>query len=411
MSKRDHSGGPVRVAFFVTHAELGGLQRSVSDLLGRLDPERSEALVVCSFAGPWLERLREAGQRTLLVEMPRRLMKLSGRGVAAGADPRWQLWRAAGFAWRAIPYAYRLGRQFRRAGVEIVYNTSARSQLLGGLAARFAGIPAVWHIHHEVRDSAVHRLCARFASSAIVLSRAVAAQAAGFLEARKLAVIYNGVEVERFRGAAGSSLRRELAIPEGDPLLGMVGWLAPHKGQRYFLEAAALVRRKLPRARFVVVGEEPFDGGGGYARQLAAQGRSLRLGESLHFLGKREDIPEIMAALDVLAVPSLSEGFGRVAIEAMAAGKPVVGTRVGGIPEAVVHGETGLLVPPRDPVSLAGAMTWLLQHPERAGEMGEAGRERVRRLFSLDNTVRETERLLARVLAERGRPELLGGRA
>jgi len=403
MAASSRTSKPIRVAFLVTHAELGGLQHYVSDLVPRLSGHRFEAEVVCSFAGPWLARLHQIGLRAVLLEMPPRFKKLRKSGYREKRKrPRWGYDRLLGFAWSSVPYVYRLARHLRRSGIHIVYNSDERAQILGGLAGKLAGIPAVWHIHREVSDGLVNRLCARLATSVVVLTKRVAAQAARFTDPQKVFVIYNGVDLKKFAcRQTPSPLRDHLGMETDRPLLGMVGGLTPQKGQCYFLEAAALVKARIPDAQFVVVGEEPFDGDGGYKRELLAMCESLQLGSSVKFLGRREDIPAVMSALDLLAVPSLDEPFGRVSIEAMAMGKPVVGSRVGGIPEAIVDGETGLLVPPKDSAALASAMIWLLEHPQRARQMGEAGRQRVEQQFTLEKTVRDTESLMSHVINRR----------
>jgi glycosyltransferase involved in cell wall biosynthesis len=143
-------------------------------------------------------------------------------------------------------------------------------------------------------------------------------------------------------------------------------------------------------------------GDGPEAGSLAALSRQLGLQEAVRFLGTRSDIPQLLSLLDVVALPSLEEGFPNVVLEAMAAGKPVVATRVGGTPEAVIHRETGLLVPPKDPRALADAILEVLDDPQRANAMGQAGRERVRKAFDLSRMVQEIEALYEELIAAHG---------
>jgi glycosyltransferase involved in cell wall biosynthesis len=173
------------------------------------------------------------------------------------------------------------------------------------------------------------------------------------------------------------------------------------------LEAAVLVAKRVPSAHFVIVGNGFTVKNGvviedtAYRSQLESYAAQLGLGQRVVFTGFRKDVPEILADSTVSVLPSLSEGLSNAVIESMAAGLPVVATRVGGNSEAVEEGVTGLLVPPGEPVALARALCQVLSDPERARSFGEAGQRRAREQFSLDRMVRDTERLYANLLARR----------
>jgi glycosyltransferase involved in cell wall biosynthesis len=175
------------------------------------------------------------------------------------------------------------------------------------------------------------------------------------------------------------------------PLVGIVGGLIPWKGHCYFLEAAFLISRKFSEVKFLVVGEDFV--GGRYRRQLEDLSFKLGLSDKVVFTGFRQDIPEILGSLEILVLTSLKEPFGRVLIEAMACAKPVVATNAGGVPEIVREGETGLLVPMRDPEALARSIKLLLNNKEKAKEMGEKGRRRVEENFTIEAHVKKVESL------------------
>jgi glycosyltransferase involved in cell wall biosynthesis len=148
------------------------------------------------------------------------------------------------------------------------------------------------------------------------------------------------------------------------------------KGQTFLLRAWPAVLEGEPRALLLLAGDGPDEGA------LTAQAAALGLGRSVRFLGFRQDVPSLLACAEVLVLPSLNEGFGMVLVEAMAMGKPVVASAVGGVPEVVLDGQAGLLIPPADPRALAAAILRLLADPRAARRMGEAGRERARESFS-----------------------------
>jgi glycosyltransferase involved in cell wall biosynthesis len=179
-------------------------------------------------------------------------------------------------------------------------------------------------------------------------------------------------------------IRREFGVPDGAPLLGIVGRLNQWKGQADLLDAFPILLEKHPTARLLIVGDEdPWSHGSqGYRAELAATILRRKLGSSVHFSGFRRDIRDVMASFDVFACPTWEEPFGMVFLEAMAMQKPVVAITSGAAGEIVVNGETGLLVPPKNPAELAGAISRLIEQPELRARMGAAGRARVESDFS-----------------------------
>jgi glycosyltransferase involved in cell wall biosynthesis len=197
--------------------------------------------------------------------------------------------------------------------------------------------------------------------------------------------------------AEGQRIREEeLRVGAEAFLVGNVGRLAPQKGQRHLIEAMPLLLEHVPTAHAVIAGGGDLEP---YLRELAEE---LEVDERVHVLGPRQDVPALMHALDVFAMPSIWEGFGLVLLEAMAAGKPIVASRTATIPEVVLDNETGLLVPAGDAVALADALARLAEDRELARRLGEAGRERLQKHFSIDKMVGDTETLYRELLEERG---------
>jgi glycosyltransferase involved in cell wall biosynthesis len=192
--------------------------------------------------------------------------------------------------------------------------------------------------------------------------------------------------------AGGERTREELGLPLRAPLVVSVGRLIKQKGHHYLLQAWPFVTRSMPDAKLLVVGEGPLQA------RLAEETNALGVRESVTFTGWRGDVPAILAAADVYVHPSLWEGFGLAVLEAMAAGTSVVASRVSTIPELVVDGESGVLVPPRDSAALAGAILELLANPRRRRQMGEAGRRCALEKFTAERMVRATETLYGQLL-------------
>lgn len=214
-------------------------------------------------------------------------------------------------------------------------------------------------------------------------------------EARKYVTIHNGIDPDRF--TAGRRLTgSELGLQEKLPVIGTVCRLSePEKGLTVLLQAMARLAEPSgsPGCQLIIVGEGPS------SKRLRDLGEELGVAPWVRFVGARRDVADLLPLTDVFVLPSLSEGFGIAIVEAMAAGRPVVATAVGGIPEIVLQGETGLLVPPGDPGALAGAVRQLLEQPDRAAAMGAKGRQRARERFSIATVVRRHEDLYETLIA------------
>lgn len=298
---------------------------------------------------------------------------------------------AAGVAWDQVPSLCRsvhplrdlqalaaLIRLIRRAEPDIVHTHSSKAGFLGRLAARRAGVQRIVHTPHgHVFGGYFHPLVAR---AFMALERRAAAWTDRIvtlsdLEARdhlrhgigrseQFVTIPSGVEL----GPVLAAEPRRLAV--GRPLIGTVARLVPVKGIEQLIEATPALLRAFPRAAILLVGE------GESRPALEARARRLGVAEAVHFAGFRQDVPAVMAGMDLFVLPSLNEGMGRVLVMAMALGKPIVATAVGGVPELLAEGRAGLLVPPADPGALAEAIATLLRDPARARALGQAGRER-----------------------------------
>jgi glycosyltransferase involved in cell wall biosynthesis len=298
---------------------------------------------------------------------------------------------------------WRLYRLLREGNYDLVHTHLIHADLYGTLAAKLAGVPIIVSTKHNDDAFRRHslyafldRLASKFANKIIVISdslRRFFVEVEG-LDEGKITRIYYGLDAAKFgvHSLGNSSVREEFGIEANAPLAGIVARLDPQKGHTYLLTAFAKVVETLPQAKLLVVGD-------GYLRgNLEKQTRDLGITYQVIFTGWRDDIPRIVADLDFLILPSLWEGFGLVLLEAMAVAKPIVATRVSAIPEIVVNGETGVLVPARDPNSLAKAITKLLQVPVLTKEMGRKGRERLEREFSVEKMVKQTEGVYERLI-------------
>ena len=320
---------PARVLMLANFADrVGGGEEDVLNLAEALDRSR------------WAVRVAVPGTGELA-------SALAGMGVPCAVLPLpavrpWTV-PASAAALR------RLAALVTESRIALVHAHGSRGALYAGLAVR-RRVPLVWHARIVDRDPWLDWMLVRLATAVIANSRATAGRFAGLAAARdKVHVVLNGVDLERFSpGPPDPALRRVFGLPPSGPVIGYVGRLERGKGPDVLLTAAGLLRARRPDVCFLFVGDGPL------APELAA--RAARDDLAAVFVGWRRDLPSVLRLCALLAVPSRQEAFGRVLVEAMASEVPVVAARVGGIPEVVTDGRTGLLVRSEDPAALARAL-------------------------------------------------------
>jgi glycosyltransferase involved in cell wall biosynthesis len=245
------------------------------------------------------------------------------------------------------------------------------------LAARLAGIPRVVHVRAPLGSQIDPELLR--ATMVIGNSNASIQTIRARRPDDRVRVVYNFIDVEPFERA--TDLRAQFFQTAG-PMVGFVGVFRPEKGIEYFLDMARLLLDRRPDVRFLAVGGESAVEDVGWFDRMRAHARAIGLGDRIHFTGSRTDIPDLMKSIDVLVVPSLHEGFGRVILEANAAGVPAVGADAAGIPEVIEHGVTGWLVPPKDATAMAAAVEHLLDDEPLRARLRLTLPQRVRDRFS-----------------------------
>ncbi len=343
--------------------------------------------------------LRRADRAEQNARGPNGLHPLVARARAQGWEA--EEWDAA---WRALPDVVRaLAQRLRSGGFALMHTHEYKSSILGRLVARQARVPWIASDHGLfTRGSWPKRLYRLLEIVALRSAEAILVPsdfqrrkllARGISPARVI-VVPHGLDVASFLGRAGSreATRRAMGLAGDDPVLLAVGRLELVKGHRYLLQALPTLLATYPRLRLWVAGE------GSLRPRLAQQAASLGVAETVDFLGYRDDVPSLLAACDLVVLPSLEESFGLVVLEAMAAGKPVVATRVGGIPEVMAGSENGWLVPPANPGALAAAIREALSQPAEAARRAQAGAQRVRERFQVSTMTESIAQLYRRVL-------------
>ncbi len=367
------------------HQNWGGQATHVF-LLSKGLPRRGHQVTVGAPEGSVLyERARQAG-----------LEVLPGLWFARGCSP----FSRARDAWT-------LREALRKEHFDFIHTHGSQDTWSGALAAKKTGlnIPVVFTRHNTfpIRAHAINRWLYRaLIDRVIIVSESVAEQyrpliQKGVVKREELVTIPTPLQRDRFHaGVSGERVRRELGIAEETPVIGLAARLAPEKGHHLLLDAAARLKENHPQVKIL------FAGRGREEANLRAQSRRLGLEKSVFFLGFREDAPEVAAAFDIAVLPAIGcDASSNVVKEAMALGKPVVATEVGGIREMVIPESTGLLVPPGDVSALDGALGRLLADRAWARRLGQAGQKRIAALFTEEVFIDRHEKLFGEVLSAR----------
>lgn len=374
---------PLRILHVITSLDVGGAQHHLLSLVTGLRRRGYEADLAFFKNPSLLPRFADTGAR---------VYPLSARGI------------------RAALLVPRLAAILSRGRYDVVHTHLLKADACGAIAGALARTPLrIASKHNDERIlrnpvvSVMHSLVSRLNHRVVVLSDYVGEYVAsrGGVDGARITRVYYGLPTTSVaREEDGWRLRSEFGVPPDAPLAVTVGRLAEQKGLTYLLEAMRLVGQKLPGARLLVVGDSQ-DGRDRYKQDLLKLADTLGLRQSVRFTGVRDDVPAIMQAADLFVMASLWEGFGLVFLEAMAAARPVIATRVSAVPEVVDHNVSGLLVPPRDPRALAEAMLVLLSDPNLARRMGQAGLARLRSRFTEERMIDEIENLYLQLWKDR----------
>jgi len=387
-----------RVMFVSASARLGGAERSLLELARAVGRDRFEPGAIVGGPGELTDSLRDAGLEVDVVEMPR---------ITRTTDPV----KIAGYIATVTRLSRTIAGILRSRKTDIVHANGILSHIYAGEGARQAKRPCVWHARDMIRLGPLAGHEQRNATAVVAISEAVRAHLLREgTPGDKVRVVMNGVDLAPFEeqppgtgASAREAARSELGLDQGAFVAGSAGAFVPWKRHEDFVRAFAALAEgevvaaardgtvevaKLLPSRAVLFGDDLFGENGRYAFELRKLADEL-LGARFLFTGWRPDVPRMLPALDVFVSPSDGEPFGRVIVEAMAAGVPVIATDSGGKSEIVEDGVTGIIVPQGDVAALAEAMESLMRDPPRRAALGEAARARAHSDFSADRVASE----------------------
>jgi glycosyltransferase involved in cell wall biosynthesis len=368
----------IRVLNLLTNFHIGGTERQVANIAQRLDSSRFDLHLAClRNSGELLEELKD-------LDVPRPEFRIGSL-----------------YSVSTLIEAIRMFRYLRRNRIQLVHSYGIYPNIFTVPVARLAGVPIVIA---SIRDRGdilkpwqrkLQKVVCKLADCILVNAATIrdALIEQGY-KPDNIEVIPNGVVPAKAPRSSGIGIREELGLPPSAPIVLVFSRLNRMKGVEYFLEAALQVSKRFADVRFVIAGD------GAARAELQEYANRLGIASSVLFTGFRTDLPLLLKEADISVLPSLSEGLSNSILEAMLAGVPVIATDVGGNPEIVEDGVTGLLVPVRDSAALAKAMIRMFEEPGIRVQFGAAGRRRIATVFSMDGSLASVERLYERLIHE-----------
>lgn len=368
------------VAYMIHEGQaFGGSSVSFLSLMKTLDKERFRPLVICPRNSLMVESLYDMDIETRLIDY-------------YAFDLR--------NPFRYLSTLNILRRTIKREKIELIHLNHQSLTDFAVMAAHLSSKPLVLHFRGIEEPSFInsYERWIRQADRIITVSKAVAENLEEHgLGNDRIRVIMDGTDIKRFQSSRENGFRREIGVGEKQPLVGIVSEIMAEKGLGDFLQAAESVLEKIPNAKFVVVGTDYLKHS--YLDELKSDARRLGLAGKVLFTGFRKDVERVFRSLDVSVLASWQEAFGNVVVESMAAGTPVVATRVGGVPEIIDDRRNGLLVPPRNPTALANTIIEALSmNPDERKSLVRAAKQTVRDNFSITEQTKKIEHLYEELL-------------
>lgn len=362
-------------------ARMGGGEIAILSLARALDGMRYNPIVILASDGPLAGEFERSGIETHILSLDPSVVETRKDTLRLTSVLRIKQ------VWLVLLYAFRLARWTQGRNIDIIHTNSLKSDIYGGLAGRLARIPVIWHVRDNIGDpylpqfaARIFRFLARHIPSFVVANSESTLRTLRIPDSNRTAVAYSGVTSIVEHPSA------DTAWPDA-PVVALIGRIAEWKGQHVFIRAASEVLRKYPRTRFWIIGS-PLFGEEEYEASLHTLAGELQIEECVEFLGFRNDVQSLLNDVSIVVHASISpEPFGQVVVQGMAAGKPVIATNGGALPEIVIPGQTGMLVPMGDSAALADALQWMFAHRADARAMALAGHERVRTHFTIEQTV------------------------
>ena len=387
----------INILYFENVAVLGGAAIVFRNLIKEIKKEEGVNLVVVCPEGELAEVFRKDGIRVEIV---------NSKKIVRTSNPL----NLILYILKFFQVNLKLIKIIRKYNIDILHANSLGAHIYSLFAAKLTSIPNIWHLHDILKERKSNQLLCTFlskmANQIVVVSHAVKKSLVDFgINSNKIKVIYNGLDLKWWNPEIYDKtyLYKEFTVNKASIKIGIIGELVELKGQDIFLYTGVnLLKKGYKNLRFYIVGDELYKNENRYKEDLYQISKINNFEDYITFTGRRNDIPNILSFLDVILVCSrYPDSLPTVVLEAMAMGKVVIGTNIGGIPEMIVNDETGILVPPNDPETLAKAILGLINQPDKIKEMGIKARERIKTKFTIEKNVLMVRNLYQELLKKR----------
>jgi glycosyltransferase involved in cell wall biosynthesis len=383
-----------RILYLNPTSEVGGAERSLLELLEHLDRKQYYPIVCFPSEGKLAGKLSGMGIEMKMIPLHEEISQLSRQ------NGNRCLLRLLSTPRHLLPTITKAANFVRSKHIDLIVTNGIKCHIIGSMVSSMTGAKLIWHVRDFMETGLARFLLTSmgrlFPDRIITNSDAVGSI---FVSGGRTETVYNGVDLAQFNSELdGKRVRSEFKVGKHTKLIGAIGHFAPLKGYEELLCAVREVVGAGFNVKLALVGECIYPHSKGYKEKLLSLVDSTGMKDKVIFTGFREDIPELLASFDLFVLPSRSEGFGRVNLEAMAMGKPVISTNVGGIPEVVIDGVTGILVPPGNSNVISRAIVKLLDDPHMREIMGREGRKRVEERFTLQGHVQRIQEIYRDVL-------------
>ncbi|MBU1355216.1 MAG: glycosyltransferase [Candidatus Edwardsbacteria bacterium] len=384
--------GKSKILFFDHSPIMSGAEYSLLDILQGLKNKPMDYCLLTIQGSKLIKKTNDIGIETIEISLPERLLYINKNDFQKQPS---RMIQSVGSIIKAVIEIYNI---LRRGKYDAIYTNTLKSHILGGLAGRLAGAKVIWHMRDipiQPRPKRAIQFASTFIPDKIIaVSEAVGKQFGG----RKVSVIHNGIDAEAIQKKAVQEMpveiQRIMESSSGGPAIGIVGQIARWKGQDVFLRAAKLLAEKLPQAKFLIIGEALFDEKD-FRLELNNFVGNNNLQKRVIFTGHLENVYPVLKQLDVLVHCSVEpEPFGRVIIEAMALGVPVIATKGGAVEEIITNGESGLIVPPGDHHQLVGAVERILADRPLRNRIINSSTIKVQKVFGLKEMLDKIDGLI-----------------
>lgn len=371
---------------------VGGGEYSIYFLIKNLRKDIFEPFIFYSYENEIIKKLREDGIKLIKIPLDEKITSVYRDEI------RLNPFTLFSYACHLFSGIYQVKELLKANRIDLLHPHDNLSKIIGGLAAKISRIKVVVHCRDLLKENLIEKILIRY--QLLIMDRIIAVSECnrslfkiGRRVPKKVMTIYNGIDLKMFDSVKGDFQKKNLGIEDERFVIGIIGVFDKCKGHIYLFQAIEqLVSQGIKDIMCLVVGD------GRERDELKGFVDNKRLQDYFKFLGYRKDIPKLLTMIDVVIMPSIQESFPRVPLEAMAMKIPVIATTVGGLPESIEDGKTGILVPPEDVGSLEKAIKYLIENQVVRENMGEEGKKRVEKKFSLENNVSRTEELYLDVL-------------